>query len=117
MPPVKTTRLLLLLATNVPTLVITPPLSVSTLLDERPVPITKLLFSMFHTVPPSLTVTVLFDEPAPMVRPLLQTVALVTNIELAPPPLAPMVIKPLFEKVMAVSLPRIFKLLFVAPAP
>ena len=41
---------------------------------------TTLLFIMFQTVPPSLTVTVLFDEPAPMVKPAVQTVALVTII-------------------------------------
>ena len=116
-PPVKTIRLLLLLANSVPTLLITPPFNVSTLLDDTPVPSTRLPFSMFHTMPPSLTVTALLDAPAPMVRPVLQTLALVTVIVLLLPPVLPTVISPLFEKVTALLLPMMFKLLFVAPAP
>ena len=79
-PPLKSIWLLLLVAYSVPILEITPPLSVSRLLEDRPLPMTTLLFIMFQNVPPSLTVTVLLDEPAPMVKPPIQTVALVTII-------------------------------------
>ena len=64
--------------------------------------LTELAALPMFTAPPSrfqvvlsATVTVLLDEPAPMVRPVLQSCALVAIIWLKPPPLPPMVIRPL----------------------
>ena len=52
-----------------------------------------------------------------MVRPLLQIIALVTVIVFLLPPVVPMVIRALLEKVTALLVPMTFRLLFVSPAP
>jgi len=64
----------------------------------------------------SCTVTVLLEEPTPIAKPP-NMVALVTNIELLPPPVEPMVIRPLLDKVLAPALPMTFKLLLLPPNP
>ena len=62
-------------------------------------------------------VTVLFREPLPIHRPVLNTATLVTVMVLLLPPVLPTVIRPLLEKVFALSVPKTFKLLLLAPAP
>ena len=63
------------------------------------------------------TLTVLFEAPLPMYKPLLQTLALVTVIVLLPPPAEPTVIWPKLENVTALLGPITFKVLLLAPAP
>ena len=65
----------------------------------------------------SWMLTTLLDEPLPMVRPTLYMVALVTVIESLPPPVVPMEIIPLLEKVTALVAPITFKLLLLALRP
>ena len=77
----------------VATFVNTPPVTDSTLPVAAPLPMVTVLPSKFHTVLPRM-LTVLFDEPLPMVKPVLQTLALVTVMVLKPPPAEPTVTKP-----------------------
>ena len=110
-PPLITSQLVLRVAVptptaSVPTLVTKPPFRVNTLPVAAPVPIVILALNKFQVVP-ALTVTELLEEPAPRLRPPVQTVALVTLIRLLAPPLPPMVTSPALETTLPTEPPSI----------
>ena len=105
-----------------PALVIVAPVMLKMLLAEEVVrtlvamPTVTLLPSMFH-VTLLRTLTVLLDEPLPTIRPAVQTVALVTDIELTPPAAPPMVTIPLLEKILPIDPPLMTNEFRVALVP